>query len=448
MAELVNVAGALAAAFLAEGEWTRAGLKARAATALGGSLPWVSKVAARVLAKFQNSPRGRLRELTRFVAGDKRLIEVCGRREAPTVRAWLVPHVEMRSPRWNVRVLTTHGDVAAWLGLRAGELEWFADARGLERIVEREALRQYRYRWVSKRADGSGGVRLLEAPKPRMKAIQRAILREVLDVIPPHDAVHGFRRGRSARTHAAAHAGRAVVMRIDLADFFLTITAARVAAVFRTAGYPEEVAFVLSRLCTNRTPVDAIARRGALGPYAARADIDAWRRAEALARARHLPQGSPTSPALANLVAFGLDVRLSAAAAAAGAAYTRYADDLVFSGSADFARGALRFAARVGAIVFEEGFVVNHRKTRIMPAGGRQTVTGLVVNERPRVSREAVDRLKATLYNCARLGPATQNRGGHEDFRGHLRGLVAWVAASDPARGERLMRMLETIRWG
>jgi RNA-directed DNA polymerase len=448
MADFLDVANALAAAFLAEGNWTRAKLTERAALAIGERPSWLSKVSARVLAKFQDPPAGRLRELARFVASDRNLRKACRGANPPSIRTWLVPRVDTRKPRWKVRPLSTAGDVAQWLGLAVRELDWFADPRGLEREVTSEPLRHYRYRWVSKRSDGSGGVRLLEAPKSRMKAIQRKVLREVLDNIPPHDAVHGFRRNRSVRTHAAPHAGQAVVMRLDLADFFLSISAPRVAAIFRGAGYPEEVAFVLSRICTNRAPVDAIARRGLLGPYAVRADLEAWRRAEVLARTRHLPQGSPTSPALANLAAYGLDVRLSAVASAAGAAYTRYADDLVFSGTAHLARGALSFAALVGAIVLEEGFVVNHRKTRVMRAGGRQTVTGLVVNDRPRVSRDAFDRLKATLHNCVRLGPATQNRDSHANFRAYLGGLVAWAAASDTVRGERLTRMLEEIRWG
>ena len=79
-------------------------------------------------------------------------------------------------------------------------------------------------------------------PKPALKAIQRWILHEILDRIPAHDAAHGFVRGRSARTHAALHAGRATVVRLDLEDFFACVTAHACTAIFRTAGYPEAVA--------------------------------------------------------------------------------------------------------------------------------------------------------------------------------------------------------------
>jgi hypothetical protein len=120
---------------------------------------------------------------------------------------------------------------------------------------------------------------------------------------------------------------------------------------------------------------------------------------------------------------------------------------LVFSGGVDFACCARRFGALVAGIAIEEGFVVNHRKTRIMRSGGRQSVTGLVVNDRPRVRRDAFERVKAILHNCARLGPTAQNRDGRPDFRAHLQGLVAWVTASDARRGGRLRQMMEEITW-
>jgi len=439
-----HLAAAIAAAFLAEGAWARRDLVARGEIALGERPAWLGRVAARVLTHFQDPPRGRLRELTRFIQRLRAMREAWAGVDRPTVRRWLIPAAAPGPARWPVPPIPTLGDLASWLGLTQGELEWFVDERGLERLVQ-GPLRHYTYRWVSKRPDGSGGARLLEAPKKRMKELHRRILREILDVIPPHDVVHGFRRGRSVRTHAQAHEGRQVVMRIDLADFFLSLASSRVAAVFRSAGYAEEVAHALACLCTNRAPI--VPRSVALGPYTARADLDAWRRVEALARARHLPQGAPTSPALANLCVLGLDVRLAAAASAVGATYTRYADDLVFSGDDAFAKRARRFEALVGAIVLEEGLFVNHRKTLVMRAGGRQLVTGLVVNQRANVPRETYDRVRAILHNCEKHGPESQNRDGRDDFRAYVGGLVAWIADADPARGVGLMEQFRRVKW-
>ena len=121
---------------------------------------------------------------------------------------------------------------------------------------------------------------------------------------------------------------------------------------------------------------------------------------------RHLPQGAPTSPALANLCAYRVDCRLSGLAAVAGASYTRYADDVAFSGDEAFARCAERFSLRAAAILLEEGFAVRHRKTRLMQRSVRQHLAGLVVNERLNVRRADFDELKAILTNCCAAWPA------------------------------------------
>jgi hypothetical protein len=144
------------------------------------------------------------------------------------------------------------------------------------------------------------------------------------------------------------------------------------------------------------------------------------REACALYARPHLPQGAPTSPALANLCAYRADCRLAGLAKRAGTEYSRYADDPAFSGDEAFARHAERFSIYAAAILHEEGFAVNHRKTRIMRQGVRQHLAGLAVSQRVNVIRADFDRLKATLTNCARLGPESQNRDAHASFRAHL----------------------------
>jgi hypothetical protein len=161
----------------------------------------------------------------------------------------------------------------------------------------------------------------------------------------------------------------------------------------------------------------------------------------------HLPQGAPTSPALANLCAYRVDCRLSGLAQATDAVYTRYADDLAFSGNEAFDRCVERFAAQAAAILLEEGFEVHHRKTRIMRRGVRQYLAGVVTNERVNVVRADFDRLKATLTNCLKHGPVSQNRERHPDFRGHLAGRVAFVAMINPQKGARLRRIFAQIEW-
>lgn len=161
----------------------------------------------------------------------------------------------------------------------------------------------------------------------------------------------------------------------------------------------------------------------------------------------HLPQGAPTSPTLANLSAFRLDCRLAGLARAAGADYTRYADDLLFSGGLDFARQSRRFEATVGAILIEEGFRPNHHKTRVLRKGAKQHAAGLVLNGKPNIDRRDFDRLKAVLTNCARHGPASQNREGHPDFAAHLMGKLAWVGFVHPGKEAKLRRIFDRINW-
>jgi hypothetical protein len=130
-----------------------------------------------------------------------------------------------------------------------------------------------------------------------------------------------------------------------------------------------------------------------------------------------------------------------------GADYTRYADDLLFSGGTGFARQARRFEVAVGAILLEEGFRPNHHKTRMLRQGQKQHAAGLVLNEKPNIDRREFDRLKAILTNCVRHGPASQNRENHPEFASHLRGKLAWVGFIHPGKEAKLRAMFEQIDW-
>jgi hypothetical protein len=338
---------------------------------------------------------------------------------------------------WNVPAIASVGELAGWLGLEPGELEWFADLRNLS-AHRSPQLKHYTYAAALKR---SGALRLIEAPKQRLKAMQRKILAEILLRIPTHPAAHGFVRARSIRTFAAPHIEKAVVLRMDVQDFFPSMRAARIQAFFRTAGYPESVADLLGGLCTHATP------RTVWKNLPLQASPGWIRDAQLLYSRRHLPQGAPTSPTLANLCAYRLDARLTGLAQSAGAIYTRYADDLAFSGNSDFDKRAERFSLHVAAILLEEGFHAQHRKTRIMRPGVRQYLAGVVTNQKINPVRADVDRLRAILHNSALHGPNSQNRENHPDFRNHLRGRVAYVESLNPQKGARLRTIFDRIRW-
>ncbi len=231
--------------------------------------------------------------------------------------------------------------------------------------------------------------------------------------------------------------GAAAIVCFDIADFFLTTPLGRVHALFRSLGYPHAAARMLTRLCSTMTP-EAILDR-APGPHRhARDELRDFREP-------HLPQGAPSSPALANLVARRLDIRLTGLAASFGGIYTRYADDLTLSGNAEFARKTSSLIEAVAHVVEDEGYRLNDRKTRVMTPSRRQQITGIVVNVHPNVARVDYDRLKAILHNCRRNGLDAENRDGHPDFRAHLEGRVGWVESLNPARGRKLRAMLDGI---
>ena len=268
--------------------------------------------------------------------------------------------------------------------------------------------------------------------------MQRRLLTAILDHVPSHPAAHGFVRGRSAISHARSHVGAEIVISADLVHFFATLAAGRVYGLFRAMGYPETVAHVLTGLTTTATPIAVLSAMPTGG------DSDARYRLRDELRRAHVPQGAPTSPTLANLACFALDARLSGYAGAAGLTYTRYADDLAFSGPAIAAASYLRGIAR---IVTDEGFRLNPTKTRVEGSGRRQRVTGIVVNRGTGVPREDYDRLRAILHRARTQGPSMINTAPTDDLRGHLQGRIGWVEQLNPVRGARLRRDFDAIDW-
>jgi RNA-directed DNA polymerase len=410
---------------------------------LGESFDWMGGLARHVAKRFAARwDRVGARELSKVVAETTGFVAAWRSEHRPkVVRLLTRPPFQRPAPVWLrdavLPQLPTLGDLANWLEVEPSELDWFADRWRVPAQSAATPLHHYSYKTIEKR---DGRCRIIEIPKSRLRTLQRKVLSGLLDRIPTHDAVHGFRRGRNIVTFAAPHAAKTVVIRFDLTDFFASVHAGRVYSTIHAFGYPLEVARTITALCTNRVP------SGHLLAPDVRERLD-WQERQRY-RNRHLPQGAPTSPALANLCAYRLDLRLAGLARSVGATYTRYADDLAFSGGDALARMAERLAIRVAAIAIEEGFSVNLRKTRVMRSGARQHLAGVVVNRHPNVARPEFDALKAILTNCVRHGPGSQNREGHADFRAHLAGRVAHVAMVNAGRGAKLRAVFERIEWG
>ncbi len=440
---LVNV---LANAILS-GEQEKDAIIARLGHVLGRNWRWIRPLANRYLEAFHGCTRPRRREVVSFLRLDAGFSEACYRyaRQIRIVHRIAGPpsmHPVAAAENWPIPRIETMRALADWLELDASELGWFADLRALGYKRPQTRLEHYHYRVLAK---SSGSIRLIEIPKPRLKDLQKRILAAILDHIPSHPTAHGFVKSRSIRTFAAPHLGRRVVLRMDLQNFFPTFPGARVQSFFRTLGYPEPVADLLGGIATNCVP--RVAWNEMIRQTGLTFDPQELWHLRAMYARPHLPQGAPTSPSLANLCSYRLDCRLSGLAHSAGGDYTRYADDLAFSGGHKFESAVERFAHKAASILLEEGFSVHHRKTRIMRYSVRQHLAGLVINERLNTRRSDFDLLKAILTNCVRHGPQSQNRQAHPYFREHLAGRISFMESIHAGRGKRLRAIFDQIEW-
>ena len=270
-----------------------------------------------------------------------------------------------------------------------------------------------------------GGTRRIAAPRAPLRKVQRIILDQILAKVPLHDACHGFVPKRSTVTNAEPHQRAALVVKLDLKDFFPTVHYRRVKGLFVYLGYKDEVAATLAGLTTYRPKL----------PNGA----PVW--------PGMLPQGAPTSPALANLACRRLDHRLSRLAEKYGAAYTRYADDLTFSWKTLPEIRLGRFLWWVDGICQQEGFTERADKRRILRTKHQQRVTGVVVNAGVHVPRADRRRFRAILHNCRKHGLASQARG-RDDFEAYLAGYAAYVHMVEPALGTKLLAEVEQLTKG
>ena len=324
--------------------------------------------------------------------------------------------------KFGLPVLATPADLAKALELSIPRLRWLAFHN-----VASPRTHYIRFSVPKK----SGGLRELAKPHREMDRCQRWILANILgQKIPVHPAAHGFVAGRSTVTGATIHTNQAAVMNCDLEEFFPSITFPRVMGFFRRIGYSPAVATILALLtteCPRRTVLLAGTKyHVATGP-------------------RSLPQGASTSPALSNLVAWKFDKRLTGLAEKLGCRYTRYADDITFSGTGEVTEKIGWLLAKIRHIAEDEGFRINQKKTRVHRPHTAQMVTGIVVNERPGVPRKLVRRLRAILHRAQFEGLESQNREDRPHFEDWVRGMVAYIQMVNPKQGEPLKQALEKL---
>lgn len=426
-----SIAESLAIA-IATSDWSLAGMENAARAIFAKQQPWIPQFLEQFRANHPERPS--LSQLVKALSTDRQLRGLIKTRNLKNAKLdRILGRRAIVSLDWDLPRLESPNQLAGHLGLTLRALHWLA---ALDRPPDRRP-KHYVYTWIKKR---TSGLRLIESPKATLKSAQRIVLDDIISRIPVHESVHGFRASRNVVSFVSEHVGKPFCLKMDLKDFFPSISARRVFGFFRSAGMQNDVARLLAGICTTQTDskvVESIRPTGCRGAF----------EASKLYLPAHLPQGAPSSPALANQLAFQFDRRSSKLANTVGATYTRYADDLLFSGDSRFAKMAKRFSMTVAAIAIEEGFQVHYRKTRFQNSSQRQSATGVVLNKHPNLAREQLDRLKAILHNCVRYGPESQNRDSIANFKLHLAGRICWVAQLNPSRSEKLQSLFEKIDW-
>ena len=302
----------------------------------------------------------------------------------------------------NMPVIFDKDHFAALVGMESAEL-----------VVMLKYLEEKYYR-KTEIAKKNGGTRELLIPAMKLRLIQRWILKNILYNIRISDHAMGFRKKHSIATNARYHVGKKCVVNMDLKDFFPSITQKQVFQIFYYYGYTVSVSYMLSRLCTYEG---------------------------------YVPQGAPTSPYLSNIICLKLDKRLLKLAEKYQADYTRYADDITFSGGA----GIKYIIEPVKSIITDEGFMVNEQKTRVRFDYQRQEVTGVNVSgNKITVDKQYKRKLFQEIYYCKKYGPSNHLKYigcTKRFFKEHMYGKAYFIHMVEPDVGREILRQLDEIEW-
>ena len=258
-----------------------------------------------------------------------------------------------------------------------------------------------------------GGFRIIDIPSDRLKEIQSWILKNILNKIEIHEKCYGFRKGRSIYDNARLHVGKECVLNMELKDFFPSIKQKDVFNIFYKKGYTKKVSYYFSKLLTKNGV---------------------------------LPQGSPASPMISNIVARHLDVRLNNLAKRYNAEYSRYADDITFSGNSN----VKNMIPVVTQIIQEEHFCVNEDKIRYAYYYQRQEVTGLIVNEKVSIPKKYLKELYKEIYFCRKFGVTShlEKINNHKSFfKDYIYGKAYFVKMVDGELGNKILKELDSIMW-
>jgi len=252
----------------------------------------------------------------------------------------------------------------------------------------------------------TGGKRTICQPSRKLKGLQSWILVTILNKIQVSTSCKGFRKGSSTLENAIPHIGANTVLNFDLKDFFPTVTDRQVFNIFKTIGYNNLISTIFMNICTFEGK---------------------------------LPQGSPCSPYLANLSAWTLDLRIQGYVGKRGISYTRYADDLSFSGLNP--SKVLKIIPMIKTIIVDEKFSVNHKKTRVASSARVKTVTGLVVNEDcVGIGKKKYKELRAKIHHLTLAKEQT-----NEVLLNHVSGWLSYLNSVDKVRFNRAKKYINEL---
>lgn len=297
----------------------------------------------------------------------------------------------------------------------------------------------------------SGGRRFIHVPNRQLMTVQRWINGHILQEVKPHRASHAFSRKSSIKKCAQVHCGSAWLVKLDIADFFESVSEIQVFRAFKSIGYSPLVAFELARICTIKTPTQS-----------PRQHFKQWlvRKANQKIYAYndkylgYLPQGAPTSPLLANIVMRQCDKEITEIAARFGMKYTRYSDDLTFSsGDPKLGRDTCRKVIfEAYAVLSRAGYRPNARKSTIVPPSARKLVLGLTIDgAEPGLTKQFKDRLRQHMYFLEKLGPVDHAFNRKFDsvwgMKAHVKGLIDFAKMIEPDYGASCKEKFNKIDW-
>lgn len=295
---------------------------------------------------------------------------------------------------------------------------------------------QYSYYLIKKKKKGE--YRRIIAPHKYIKYIQRWINSNILQKIALSQYATGFVKNKSILDNAKFHEKSSVVLNIDLSNFFETVNEKRVFGIFKSLGYASNLAFDFAKICTA-TISDYQFEKLSEEEQVYFKDLKDF-------RLPILIQGAPTSPAISNLICRRLDFRFSRLANKHGANYSRYADDMTFSGEFD----NLPKISVIKEIIEDEGFVINWNKVKIHKKGQRQMVTGLLIDNKIRVPQKFKKEIYRHLFFCKKYGAKSHfdriapDKGFRKEW---LLGKIMYVKSIEPTEFQKMIKLVNEINW-